>query len=99
MMNAVDWVRGSDLALTCTWKDSTGAPVNMSGMTLAPFEVTPAALAANITASVTNGPLGIFSVGIPWNANVPAGTGYLVSFRIKPNNGLPLEELIPVVLK
>ena len=96
---AVIWLRGSDLALAAQWLDAAGAAVNMTGMLLTPFEVTPSELAAHITAAVTDGAAGRFSISIPWNDDVPTGTGPRIAFRIRPNHGLPLEEVIPVTLK
>ena len=91
--------RGADLAFTAQWLDTeTGLPIPLTGLTLMPFEVRPAALADDIRMIVTDGPAGIFSVTCQWSSNWPDGIGHLVDFRAQASNGALLSINIPVQL-
>jgi len=90
--------RGADLHITAQWLDETGTPINLTGVTLAPFEIVPAALAASITMTVTVPLQGTFTIDCPWGDSWPDGIGRLVTIRAKPSNGGALSIPIPLEL-
>lgn len=91
--------RGANLSFAAQWKDANGVPIDLTGVTLTPFEIVPAALAPSITATVTDPSQGKFTVACPWSSAWPDGTGPLVTLRFQPSNGGPLSVKIPVQLE
>ena len=70
---------GSDLVFSGVWKDSNGAPMNMTGYGISLFMPHPLLSAAAI--SWTNAALGQFSLTCQYNTNWLKGR--FMSFRIR----------------
>lgn len=91
--------RGADLLIDAQWISvDTETPIDLTGVTLEPFEIEPAGLAASMTMTVTDAAAGRFRIACPWSSAWPDGVGRLVSIRVQPSNGAPLSIKIPVQL-
>lgn len=94
--------RGGDLVAVATWGQTVNGvwtPIDLSGQTFTPFEVSPAALATGMTIVVTDGPNGEMTITRAWDADWPDGLGSLVTFRAVSASGLYTLPMIKVVLK
>lgn len=103
-MSSSDYVllpRGANLLLDVTWTDQFGVPINLTSLTLTPFEISPASLQSSVSVNITNPTAGQFRITCPWSSSWPSGTGLnsLVTLRVQASNGSYLSEPIPVMLQ
>lgn len=81
----VEFPRGSDVSLELPFQDDNGAPIPMTGWTIAIFEAGPAGTVAtyvntNATVAWTNQAGGIAQFDLPWDNTAP--TEFWVRLRI-----------------
>ena len=76
--------RGTDLAFSFNWPNGAGGNANLTGFTVAGFEVTPAA-AAYLTLTLTNPATGLITGRLEWNDALPGGR--VVNFRVRISQG------------
>lgn len=76
--------RGSDLRATMTFADAAGAPVDLTGYTVAIYEPHPA-IADHLTAQITDAAAGKVTLTMQWADAMP--TGRIMHFRVRVTAG------------
>ncbi len=78
-MSEITINRGSDVTLTGTWRDQTGAAMDLTGWGIGAFEPHPSLEA--MTVEWVDAAIGAYRVRIGWNDQIPHGK--LAGFRLR----------------
>lgn len=76
--------RGSDLRATMNFSDATGAPVDLTGYTVAIYEPHPA-IADHLTAQITDAVAGEVTLAMQWADTMLSGR--VMNFRVRVTAG------------
>ena len=71
--------RGSDLTFSGTWRDQSGAALNLTGWSIAVFDPHPSAVGLGV--SWINAANGAYQASLPWSDAMPMGR--IASFRLR----------------
>jgi hypothetical protein len=80
-MSVIEINRGSDLRFTGTWRDETGAPMDMTGYSIAVYDATFFPPGSEITVAWVDASLGQYEAELQWSDSLPLGQ--VLSFRLR----------------
>lgn len=78
-MDQITINRGSDLTLTGTWRDASGAAMNLTGWDIAVFDAHHSL--ATMAVEWVNAAAGTYTARIDWSDSIP--TGRIAHFRLR----------------